>query len=336
MNRTKTFLLLAALTALLVWMGQALGGAAGLALALDFAVFMNAGAYWFSDRIVLRMYRAQEVGPAEAPGLYGLVQELAMRAGIPMPRVFVIPEQNPNAFATGRNPAHASVAVTEGLLQILTRDELAGVIAHELGHVRNRDTLIMTVAATIAGALTQLANFAMFGMMFGGGRDSDEDGPNPLAALLGIFLAPVAAGLIQMAISRAREFLADEAGARISGEPRALASALRKIESWSRRLPLQQGSPAAAHLFIVNPFSAAGMARLFSTHPPTEERVARLERMTRERRAGCGRIINASAAKSCRVCLSGGRGGGHCSARPPWNPVPADRIAAAWSGPLSH
>jgi heat shock protein HtpX len=280
MNRTKTFLLLAALTALLLWMGQALGGTAGLILALSFAVLMNFGAYWFSDKIVLRMYSAQEVGPAEAPGLYGLVRELAMRAGLPMPRVYLIPEQTPNAFATGRNPAHASVAVTEGLLHILSRDELAGVIAHELGHVRNRDTLIMTVAATIAGALTQLANMAMFGMMFGGGRHSDdEEGPNPLAAMLGILIAPIAAGLIQMAISRAREFLADDAGARISSDPLALASALRRIEAWSRRVPIEQGSPATAHLFIVNPFSAAGMARLFSTHPPTEERIARLEQM---------------------------------------------------------
>ena len=230
MNRFKTMVLLATLTALFLLVGQALGGRGGLMLALALAGVMNFVAYWWSDKIVLRMYGAQEIGEAQAPELFALVRRLAQQAQIPMPRVYMIPEETPNAFATGRNPQNAAVAVTEGILRLLDREELAGVLAHELGHVQNRDTLIMTVAATLAGALSHLANMAMWGAMFGG-RSSDDEGGNPLAGLLGIIMAPIAATLIQMAISRSREFLADEHGARLSGQPLALASALRKIEA---------------------------------------------------------------------------------------------------------
>jgi heat shock protein HtpX len=285
MNRFKTMLLLATLTALLLFVGQALGGRGGLMMALVFAGVMNFAAYWWSDKIVLRMYGAQEIGAAQAPELFALVRQLAQRAQIPMPRVYMIPEEAPNAFATGRNPQNAAVAVTEGILRLLDREELAGVLAHELGHVQNRDTLIMTVAATLAGALSHLANMAMWGAMFGG-RSSDDEGGNPVAGLLGIIMAPIAATLIQMAISRSREFLADEHGARLSGQPLALASALRKIEAWSQRIPMTTGSPATAHLFIINPFSGGGLVRLFRTHPSTEERIARLQAMARQ---GVGR-----------------------------------------------
>jgi heat shock protein HtpX len=279
MNRMKTLALLSMLTALLVWAGQALGGQAGLALALGMAALMNIGAYWFSDRIVLRMYRASEIGPAEAPELYAMVRQLAIRANLPMPRLYLVPEDAPNAFATGRNPRHGAVAVTQGLLRVLNRDEAAGVIAHELGHIKNRDTLVMSVAATIAGALSMLANMAMWGAIGGHNSEDEDGGGHPLAGLLGVLVAPLAAGLIQMAISRAREFLADEAAARFTGNPLPLAGALRKIEAYGRRLPMEAGSPATAHLLVHNPFPGAGLARLFSTHPPTEERVARLESM---------------------------------------------------------
>ena len=280
MNRLKTIILLASLTALLMWAGQAVGGAAGLWFALVVAGAMNIGAYWFSDKIVLRMHHAREVSPVQAPELYAMVQDLAVRANLPMPKVYVIPEDAPNAFATGRNPRHGVVAVTEGLLRILDRREVAAVIAHELGHIKHRDTLIMAIAATFAGALSMLANAAMFGPLFGGSQSSeDEEGGSPLAGLLGVLIAPMAATLVQMSISRAREFIADEAAARYSGAPLALASALRKIEAWSREIPMQAGSPATAHLFIQNPFSAGSLASLFSTHPPTEQRVARLVAM---------------------------------------------------------
>jgi heat shock protein HtpX len=227
------------------------------------------------------MYNAQEVTPSDAPELHGVVKDLAMRAGMPMPRVYVIPEETPNAFATGRNPQNAAVAVTAGITRLLNREELRAVLAHELGHVRNRDTLIMTVAATIAGALSHLASMAIWGAILGG-RSDDEEGGNPIAGLLGIVFAPIAAMLIQMAISRSREFMADETGARLSGNPLALASALRKIDEWSKRVPIHQGNPATAHMFIINPFTGEGMARLFSTHPSTEDRVARLESMSRQ------------------------------------------------------
>lgn len=275
-NRTKTFLLMAALTALVLVAGQAIGGRGGLTLALVLAAGMNLVSYWFSDRIVLSMYGARPVTEAEAPELFRIVRDLAQRAAIPMPKVYVIPEEAPNAFATGRNPEHAAIAATAGLLRILDRREVAGVLAHELGHVKNRDTLVMTVAASLAGALGMLSQMAMFG---GLGRSSDDDdgGFNPLGAVVGMVIAMVAAPLIQMAISRSREFIADETGAQLTGDPLALASALRRLEAWKAEVPMQHGSPATAHLFIVNPFSGGGLAGLFSTHPSTEQRIARLE-----------------------------------------------------------
>lgn len=282
MNQTKTLMLLAAMTALLLWVGQALAGQAGLVIALVIASLLNFGSYWFSDKVVLRMYGAKEVDQREAAALHALVSDLAIRGNLPQPRVYLIPEDAPNAFATGRNPQHAAVAVTVGLLRSLDRKELAGVVAHELAHIRNRDTLIMTVTATIAGALSMLANTAMWGMMLGGGRSSDEEhDSSPLGGLIGVLLAPILAVLIQMAISRSREFLADENGARITGDPLSLAAALRKIEAISRDKPLQTGSPATAHLFILNPFAGGGLMRLFSTHPSTDARVQRLEALQR-------------------------------------------------------
>ncbi len=279
MNRLKTFVLLATLTALLMWAGQALGGSAGLWFALILAGAMNFGAYWFADRIVLRMHHARELGPMEAPELHAMVRELSIRAGIPTPRLYLIPEQAPNAFATGRNPEKGVVAVTEGLVRAMDRSELSGVVAHELAHIRHRDTLVMSVAATLAGAMSMLANAAMWGSLFGGHQTEDgEEGAGAGAGLLGVLIAPLLATLVQMSISRTREFLADEAAARYTGRPLALAGALRKIEAWNRELPMHSGSPATAHLFIHNPFTG-GLARLFSTHPPTEERIARLRAM---------------------------------------------------------
>jgi heat shock protein HtpX len=278
MNRLKTVVLLATLTALFLFIGQAIGGRSGLIIALFIAGAMNFASYWFSDKIVLRMYNAQEVSQSESPELYGIVANLAQRAKIPMPRVYLIPEETPNAFATGRNPQHAAVAVTAGLLRMLDRRELTGVIAHELGHVMNRDTLIMTVAASLAGALGYLAQFAFF---FGGSSSDDDEGGNPIFAIAGLIIAAIAAPLIQMAISRSREFVADDTGARLSDDPRALASALRKIESYSQQIPMHSGNPATAHLFIINPFSGGSFSRLFSTHPSTAERIQRLEAMVR-------------------------------------------------------
>jgi heat shock protein HtpX len=260
MNRAKTLGLLAALTALLLWIGEALGGQGGLMIALLFAGIMNLGAYWFSDRIVLRMHGAQELTPAEAPDLHQMVQGLASRAGLPMPRLYLLPEEAPNAFATGRSPSKGAVAVTAGLLRALDREEVEAVIAHELGHIRNRDTLIMSVAAMLAGALSMLANAAMWGALLGG-RSDDEDG-HPAAGLIGILVAPFAASLIQMAISRSREFLADEAAARYTSRPRSLARALRKIQQWSAAIPMATAIPATAHLYIANPFTGGGIARL--------------------------------------------------------------------------
>lgn len=281
MNQLKTVALLATLTALLIWMGQALGGHQGMVIGLGMAIVMNIGSYWYSDKIVLRMYGAQPIDEAQAPELYSIVRNLAQAGQIPMPKVYIIPEQAPNAFATGRNPEHAAVACTEGLLRLLNRDEITAVLAHELGHVRNRDTLIMVVAATIGGAISMIANIAQWGLIFGGGRSSDDEGGHPAAALIGIIVAPIAAMLIQMAISRSREFMADEQGARLSGQPLALAAALRKIEGYAKQAPMHHGTPATAHLFIINPFTAGAFARLFSTHPSTDERIARLEQMAR-------------------------------------------------------
>jgi heat shock protein HtpX len=269
-NVVKTALLLGALSALVMFLGQALGGGQGLMFGFFFAVAMNFGSYWFSDKIVLSMYGAKEVGPENR--LYQVVQRLAVRAGLPMPRVYIIPQPSPNAFATGRNPQHAAVAATAGILEILTDDELEGVIAHELAHVKHRDILISSIAATLAAAIMMASRFAMF---FGGGRSDDRQGSNPIALLATIILAPIAAMLIQAAISRSREYDADAGGAAIAGHPQGLVSALKKIEAASRMVPLD-ANPATAHMFIVKPFSAQGLLGLFSTHPPTEERIRAL------------------------------------------------------------
>ncbi len=277
MNYIKTACLLASLTALFLFVGHALGGPVGLGVALAFACIVNFLAYWHSDRIVLRMQHAREVSPAEEPELWAAARALADRALVPVPRLYLIPGDAPNAFATGRSPDRASIAVTQGLLRSMTHEELTGVLSHELSHVANRDTLIMAVAGTLAGALSMLADLAFWGMLFGGG-DDDEEG-NPLAGLLGIILAPFAALLIQLAISRSREYHADEEGARLTGNPHGLASALRKMEEWKEHAAPPRTSPALAHLYIVNPFRTSGLLALFSTHPPIAERIARLEAM---------------------------------------------------------
>ncbi|MGH7376507.1 MAG: zinc metalloprotease HtpX, partial [Candidatus Methylomirabilales bacterium] len=266
-----------ALTGLLVVFGNFFGGQQGMVIAFAFALLMNFGAYWFSDRIVLAMYRAREVSEAEAPDLVAMVRGLAQRARLPMPRVYVIPNPSPNAFATGRSPRHAAVAVTEGILRLMDREELEGVLAHELAHVRNRDTLISAIAATLAGVIMMLANMARWAAFFGGGRD-DEDRGGVVGLVVMAVLAPFAALLIQMAISRAREYLADATAAQVTKKPGALASALGRLQHASERLPLQ-ANPATAHLFIVNPLSGRSFLSLFSTHPPIEERVARLRAM---------------------------------------------------------
>lgn len=278
-NTLKSTLLLAALTGLLVVIGNALGGTGGMVMAFALAIAMNMGAYWFSGDVALKMAGAREVTPEEAPGLHAIVEELAAEAGLPKPRVGIIQADAPNAFATGRDPEHAVVAVTTGILGILNERELKGVLAHELGHVSNRDILVSSIAATIAGAITMLAQMAQFAAFFGGfGRSNDEEGANPLVLLASIIIAPIAATIIQLAISRAREYGADETGARVHGDPLALASALEKLEAYSRGRPLDV-NPAAAHLFIVNPLSGQALAGLFSTHPPIPERVKRLRRM---------------------------------------------------------
>jgi len=277
MNYLKTTLLLAAMTGLFVGVGYLVGGEAGMLIAFAIACAMNIFAYWNSDKMVLSMYGAREVSAAEAPQFYGLVAELADRAGLPMPKVYLIESDQPNAFATGRNPENAAVAATTGLLRILSREEIAGVMAHELGHVKNRDTLIMTITATLAGAIGMLANFAMF---FGGGRDENgnRSGLGMIGGLLVMLLAPVAAMLVQMAISRSREYAADRAGAEISGHPEGLASALERISSAAEQIPNPRAeqNPATAHMFIINPLTGQGMDNLFSTHPSTENRIAAL------------------------------------------------------------
>jgi heat shock protein HtpX len=276
-NRVKTVLLLAGLTAFLIFMGKVLGGRQGMYLAFLLALGMNFFSYWFSDKIVLRMYGAQEVSPAEAPQLHQMVEELAREAGIPKPRVYLIPDDSPNAFATGRNPEHAAVAATQGIMRLLTPTELKGVLGHELGHVRNRDILISTIAATLAGAIMILADIARFGAIFGLGRDDDE-GPGLLGVIVMSIIAPLAAMLIQMAISRSREYLADETGAHLAHNPESLARALEKLAKGSQRVPMD-ASPATAHMFIVNPLTGSSIMNLFSTHPPIEERIARLRAM---------------------------------------------------------
>jgi heat shock protein HtpX len=274
-NTVKTALLLGTLSGLLLLVGQAIGGQQGLILAFAFAALLNLGSYWFSDRLVLAMYRAKEVGP-EHP-LSRIVARLTQRAGLPMPKVFVIPTDALNAFATGRNPQHAAVAATEGIVRMLSEEELEGVMAHELSHVEHRDTLISAVAATAAAAIMMLANIARWGAIFGGvgGRDDNRGGGGALGLLATAIFAPIAAMLIQAAISRSREFEADQSGAELAGTPAGLANALRKLDLASKQLPLP-ANPATAHLFIVNPFTAQGLASLFSTHPPTEQRIAKL------------------------------------------------------------
>ncbi len=278
MNSMKTFLLMALLTILVVFIGGAIGGESGMVFAFFLAAVMNFGSYWFSDKIVLRMYGAQELSRGDNPELFRMTEELTQRANLPMPKLYLIPGDQPNAFATGRNPQHAAVAVTDGIVRLLSRDELRGVIAHELAHIKNRDILIGTIAATFAGAISMIANMAQWAMIFGGRNSDDEEGGNPLASILMIILAPIAAMLIQMAISRSREFLADESGAQMSGNPLSLANALRRLHTRAEQIPMQ-ATPATAHMFIVNPLSASRLMSLFSTHPPMEERIARLEAM---------------------------------------------------------
>ena len=272
-NSLKTVLLLGLLSGLLLALGEMLGGSQGLVTAFGFAIVMNFVSYWFSDKIVLKMYRAQEVS-ADHP-LAVLTRRLATRADLPMPKVYVIPDASPNAFATGRNPKHAAVAATEGILQLLDQSELEGVIAHELAHVKNRDILISSIAATVAAAIMMVARMAQFAAMFGGGRSDDREGSNPFAMIATIIFAPLAAMLVQAAISRSREFLADAGGAKIAGTPFGLVNALRKLEMGSKRLPLD-ANPATAHMFIIKPFSAGGLLSMFSTHPPTEQRIQAL------------------------------------------------------------
>ena len=276
-NTLKTTFLLALMTALVLWIGQALGGQQGMLIALIMAAVMNVGSWWFSDRIVLKMYRARELSQADAPELWATVHELALAAGMPMPRLYLIPSESPNAFATGRSPSHAAVAVTDGILRLLSRQELRGVLAHELSHVKNRDTLISAIAATLAGVILMVARMAQFAALFGGRRD-DREGASGLELLVMVVVAPLAAMLIQMAVSRSREYQADATGAQISHSPHDLASALEKIATASGRIPLPAG-PATAHLWIVNPLRGSWIGNLFSTHPPVEERIRRLRAM---------------------------------------------------------
>ena len=281
-SRARTTLLLAVLTVIIIWMGGFFGGRQGMFLAFLVAALMNFGSYWFSDKIVLRMYNAREVSEAEAPGLHSMVRGLAANARIPMPRLYVIPDDSPNAFATGRNPEHAAVAVTEGITRLLTPNELRGVLAHELSHVANRDILVSSIAATLGGVIMLLADMARFAAFFGGGRSDDEEGSGAggvIGVILVSILAPIAAMLIQMAISRSREYLADESGARFSHDPEALARALEKLTLASRSVPMVDAKPATAHLFIVNPLAGRSLANLFSTHPPLEDRIRRLRAM---------------------------------------------------------
>ncbi len=280
MNTLKTTFFMGLLTVLLVIIGAALGGVAGMTLAFLLAGGMNFFSYWFSDKIVLRMYDAVEIEESDDPRFYGMVRHLAERAELPMPKVYIIEDDSPNAFATGRNPAHAAVAATTGIMRLLNDEELAGVMAHELGHVKNRDILISTLASTFAGAITYLAQMAQWAAFFGGGRSDEDDGGGIIGSIAMMILAPIAAMLIQMAISRSREYGADAAGAQISGNPLSLARALKKLETGSQQVPLA-ANPATAHMFIVNPLTGGGLMSLFSTHPPIPERVQRLEDLSR-------------------------------------------------------
>ena len=285
-SQIKTVLLLGLLSGIIIAMGGLLGGRTGVVFAFGLALLMNVGSYWYSDKIVLSMYRARELAPEEAPALHSMVEELARNAGIPKPRICVVPEAAPNAFATGRNPEHAVVAVTEGIMRLLSPEELRGVLGHEMGHIKNRDILIQTIAGVMASAIVTLANIFQFTAIFGGNREG-EGGANPLAALMMALLAPLAAGLIQMAISRSREYLADDTGAALCGQPLALAGALAKLGAASGRIPMQDGNPSTEQMFIVTPmFAHGGMAGLFSTHPPIEERIRRLHALARQQQRG--------------------------------------------------
>ena len=285
-SQIKTVLLLGLLSGIIIAMGGLLGGRTGVVFAFGLALLMNVGSYWYSDKIVLSMYRARELAPEEAPALHSMVEELARNAGIPKPRICVVPEAAPNAFATGRNPEHAVVAVTEGIMRLLSPEELRGVLGHEMGHIKNRDILIQTIAGVMASAIVTLANIFQFTAIFGGNREG-EGGANPLAALMMALLAPLAAGLIQMAISRSREYLADDTGAALCGQPLALAGALAKLGAASGRIPMQDGNPSTEQMFIVTPmFAHGGMAGLFSTPPPIEERIRRLQALARQQQRG--------------------------------------------------
>ncbi|OPX90549.1 MAG: hypothetical protein A4E53_00939 [Pelotomaculum sp. PtaB.Bin104] len=278
MNSLKIFLLMGTLSVILVLIGNAVGGSSGAMLFFIISLAMNFFTYFYSDKMAIKMTRSQPVSESRAPELYDVVRQLTRRAGMPMPRIYITPSQQPNAFATGRNQDHAAVAVTEGLLRILDRNELEGVLAHELAHIRNKDVLIGTIAATFAGAISMIANIIQWGAIFGMGRDDDEGGGSMIGALALAIIAPIAATIIQLAISRSREYYADETGARIAGNTGGLANALLKLESTARRIPMQV-NPATSHMFIVNPLSGASMARLFSTHPSIEDRVNRLREL---------------------------------------------------------
>lgn len=281
-SQIKTVLLLALLSAIIIGLGGIMGGRTGIIIAFVIAMIMNVGSYWYSDKIVLSMYQARELSEDEAPMLHRMVAELSANAGIPKPRVCVIPEDAPNAFATGRDPEHGVVAVTDGIMRILSPEELRGVIAHEIGHIANRDILIQTVAGVMASTIVSIANFMQFAAIFGMGRSSEDGeggGGNPLMAIVLAILAPIAASLIQFAISRSREYLADASGARYCGQPLALAAALGKLQSWNQRIPMQNGNPTTAEMFIVAPLFGGGMAKLFSTHPDINDRIARLREM---------------------------------------------------------
>ncbi len=287
-NAVKTTLLMTVLTVLLIFVGNLIGGNNGMVFAFVFALIMNFGSYWFSDKIVLAMYGAKEITQDQNPTIFEIVQDLTTRAGLPMPRIYMIDSEQPNAFATGRDPQHAVVAVTAGIMQLMPKNEIRGVIAHELAHVKHRDILISSIAATIAGAITMLANMAQWAMIFGGlgGRSSnDDDRGNPIAALVMMIVAPIAAMLVQMAISRSREYDADEGGAKISGDPMALAHALHRLEAAKNEIPMK-ATPATAHMFIINPLSGKSLMNMFSTHPPIEDRIARLEEMAKGKAIG--------------------------------------------------
>ena len=286
MNNVKTLLLMALMSGIIIMLGGVLGGSGGVVIAFVLALVMNIGSYWFSDSVVLKMYRARELERTEAPYLFDIVEELSRNAGIPMPRICVVPEEAPNAFATGRNPEHSVVAVTAGILDLLSPEELRGVLAHEIAHIAHRDILIQTVASVMGSTICSLANILQFTAFFGGTRDEEGNGTNPLAALVLALVAPIAATLIQFAVSRSREYLADAGGAQYSGQPLMLASALHKLQNWNRQIPMESGNASTASMFIVAPLFGGSMSRLFSTHPDTEDRIARLREIDARMRQG--------------------------------------------------